>query len=172
MKIAIVDVETTGLDIGTHEIIEIGAIVFDDKDFKIIDTVDLKVKPEHPENSDPKALVVNGYNETDWQDAIPLSDAMKIFVEKTNGAMFCAHNMAFDYHFINIALKKCGIENKMDYHNIDIFTLAWAKIPHEKIHRWGLKTICEYLEIPPEPAVHRGINGAMAEYEVYKKLMQ
>lgn len=172
MKIAVIDLETTGLDVDTNEIIEIGGVIFDDTDFKIIDTIDLKVKPEHPEIHHPKAYEVNGYNEADWKDALPLYEAMKIFKEKTEGCMFCAHNIAYDYNFVQKAFAKTGLENKMDYHNIDIFTLAWAKIPHDEMPRWGLKAICEYLQIPPEPAIHRGINGAMAEYEVYKKLMQ
>lgn len=172
MRIAITDVETSGLYADKHEIVEIGLVVFDDQTFEILDTMDVKVKPEHPEDFDPKALQVNGYNEEDWKDSIPLPDAMKVFIEKTEGCMFCAHNMIFDFGFIEQALKKSGLENKFDKHRIDIFTLAWSKIPHNKMTKWSLKTICEYLQIPPEPAVHRGINGAMVEYEVYKKLMQ
>ncbi len=172
MKIAITDIETSGLDVDVHEIIEIGLVVFDDETFEILDTMNVKVKPEHPEIFDPIAKQVNGYNDEDWKDAIPLADALKIFVSKTVGCRFCAHNMILDFSFIEKSLKRFGIENTMDYHKIDILSLAWAKIPHDKMPRWSLKTICQYLEIPPEPAVHRGINGAMAEYEVYKKLMQ
>ena len=172
MKIAITDVETTGLLAEKHEIIEIGTVIFDDQTFEILDTIDVKIKPEHIEDADPIALQVNGYNIDDWKDAVPLSDAMRIYSEKTSGCMFCAHNMIFDFGFMEQAFKKVGLENKFDKHRIDIFTLAWSKIPHDKIPKWSLKTICEYLEIPPEPVVHRGINGAMAEYQVYKKLMQ
>lgn len=172
MKIAITDVETSGMDPVKNEIVEIGLVVFDDQTFEILDTMDVKVKPEHPENFDAIAKQINGYNENDWKDALPLSEAIKVFVQKTEGCMFCAHNMTFDFGFIEQAFKKNGLQNKFDKHQIDIFTLAWAKIPHDKMPKWSLKTICQYLEIPPEPAVHRGINGAMTEYEVYKKLMQ
>ncbi len=134
--------------------------------------MDVKVKPEHPEIFDPIAKQINGYNEKDWQEAISLEEAIKTYTDKTSGAIFCAHNMIFDYAFITKAIKKYNMVSNFDRHMVDIFTLAWAKIPHDKMIKWSLKTICEYLEIPPEPAIHRGINGAMAEYEVYKKLMQ
>ncbi len=172
MKIAITDVETSGLDATKNEIVEIGLVVFDDQTFEILDTLDIKVKPEHPENFDEIAKKVNGYNEADWKDAVSLEEAMKIYLQKTEGCMFCAHNMIFDFAFIFEAFKKTGMQNKFDKHMIDMFTLAWSKIPHNKMQKWSLKTICEYLEIPPEPDVHRGINGAMREFEVYKKLMQ
>ncbi|HBD24584.1 MAG: hypothetical protein A2566_03445 [Candidatus Zambryskibacteria bacterium RIFOXYD1_FULL_40_13] len=171
MKISIVDVETTGLDAEINEIIEIGLVVFDDQSFEILDTLDVRVKPLHPEICHPLAYARNGYTEESWRNSIPLENAMEMFKEKTNQTMFCAHNMTLDYDFISKALKKCSLENNFDRHKVDIFSLAWAKIPHDKIKSWSLKSICEYLEIPPEPEVHRGINGAMAEYEVYKKLM-
>jgi len=154
-----------------HEIIEIGLVVFDDQNFEILDTLDIKIKPEHPENFDPMAKQINGYKEEDWKEAVSLEKAMKLYADKTLGTMFCAHNAMFDYGFITKAFGKCGIKNYFDKHTIDIFTLAWSKIPHDKIEKWSLKTICQYLNIPPEPIIHRGINGAMAEYEVYKKLM-
>jgi DNA polymerase III alpha subunit (gram-positive type) len=172
MKIAITDVETTGLDSDINEIIEIGLVIFDDQTFEILDTLDVKVKPEHPEIFDPGAKQINGYDEKDWQEAMSLEQAIKIYADKTAGTMFCAHNMVFDHTFITKALNKFNLVNNFDWHMVDIFTLAWAKIPHDKMTKWSLKTICEYLEIPPEPTVHRGINGAMVEFEVYKKLMK
>lgn len=172
MKIAITDVETTGLDANINEIIEIGLVVFDDQTFEILDTLDIKIKPEHPETFDPIAKKVNGYNEKLWENSVSLEEAMKIYVSKTNDAMFCAHNVTFDYNFITKALEKSKMTNSFfNYYTIDTYSLAWSKIPHDKIESWSLKSICEYLEIAPEPEVHRGINGAMVEYEVYKKLM-
>jgi len=38
------------------------------------------------------------------------------------------------------------------------------------IENFGLERICEYLGIDPEPKPHRGINGAMKELEVLRKL--
>lgn len=173
MKITVTDVETSGLDADLNEILEIGLVVFDDQTFEILDTLSVKVIPEHPEICHPKAYEVNGYTPDKWTDAVPLSTAIKIYVEKISDTYFCAHNTTFDYSFIKKALDKNGIvaEDMIDKHKVDIFTLAWSKIPHDKMSKWSLKTICEYLEIPPEPLPHRALNDAMSAYEVYKKLM-
>ena len=72
-NIAIVDLETTGLDEQLHEIIEVGMVVVNQKTLEIIDTLDMKVRPTHPETASAKALEVNGYNEEDWIDSRPIT---------------------------------------------------------------------------------------------------
>lgn len=168
MKIAVVDCETTGLDPSKHEIIEIGCVIFDDKTFEILDTVDLKVRPRHISTADPEAIKINGYTPEKWEGALRLGAAVHILMEKADDAMFCAHNVSFDYSFI----RATGVLDSFDHHKVDLFSLAWAKIPHRKMPHWSLESICEYLGIKSEPKIHRAINGAMAGYEVYKKLMQ
>ncbi len=180
MKVSIVDVETTGLDSDINELIEIGLVVFDSETFEIFDIMDVKIKPKHPEIHHPLAYTINGYAEESWEDALPLRDAMEEYIQKVRGSTFCAHNMVVDFTFIHAALKKAQIMgpdgilvdgiNLFDRHRIDLFTFAWAKIPQNAIPKWSLKNICEYLEVPPEPTPHRAIHGAMAEYEVFKKL--
>lgn len=171
-RIAIVDVETSGLDPQKHEILEIGMVLFDADTLKTIDALDLRVKPEHPETGDPKAFVVNGYNKKDWSDCMDLTLAMTIFKARTEDATFCAHNVIFDWSFIQAASEKTGVPLNFDYHKLDLLSLAWAKIPHGKMQSWSLKTVCTYLGIPPEPKIHGGLNGAITEYKVYRALMK
>lgn len=170
-KIVIVDIETSGLDPERHEILEIGAVIFDSKTLAIIDALDLRVKPEHPETGDARAFAVNGYNAEEWADCMDLKLALYMFKVRTEGATFCAHNAIFDWSFLLKASEKTGVALHFDYHKLDLLSIAWAKIPHEKVQSWSLKTICAYLGIPPEPKLHRGLQGAMKEYEVYRTLM-
>lgn len=172
MRIALIDLETTGLDPDKHEIIEIGCVLFDDRTFEILCELDIRVIPEHIETADPKALQVNGYRPEDWKDAVPLYKALGLLRAITSEeTKFCAHNMIFDWGFLAAAMKKTGLEMPFERHRIDLFTLAWAHIPHEKMRSWSLKTICAYLQLVPEPKVHRAINGARTAYTVYKRLM-
>jgi DNA polymerase III epsilon subunit-like protein len=173
--IALVDIETTGFDANKQEIIEIGLVVFDQNTFEIKKELNLKVKPEHIESADPETIKWEGwpYNERDWADAIPLADAMKQFVEATNGTLFCSQNpAAIDWPFINEACKKTGLKHTMDYHLLDTFSIGWAKLRNtNKLKKYNLKSLAEYFHIEPEPHPHRAINGARVAYEVYKKLM-
>ena len=172
MKIAIIDVETTGLDPVKNEIIEIGAVIFDDEIAGSLQTVNIKVKPEHPEIETDGAYKVNGYKKEDWKDAVTMEQAMQILSPKVDGAIFCAYNMVFDWQFIEQACKKLFIMLPFHYRKLDLLTMAWAKLDHKKVRNWKLKSVCKALGIEPEPEEHRAINGAMTEYEVYKQLMK
>lgn len=171
--LAITDVETTGLDAQTHEIVEIGLIVVNQQTLKIIDEFEAKVKPAHIETATQYALQLNGYNDKDWTNALNLSPAMAIYAQKTKDAIFLAHNITFDWSFIFEAFRKTGVENLMDYHRLDLFTLAWAKISKlPGLSRFNLDELCKYFGVPKEPLPHRAINGVRNELEVLKRLIQ
>lgn len=172
MNIVLVDCETTGLDSQKHDIIELGFIIFCSETFKVYGKFNFKIKPERIEDANPRALEVNGYSKKDWKDAISAKEALTFFADASQGCHFMAHNCPFDWSFVEAALKKYDIPHTLNYHKLDTLSIAWSKIPHDKLQSWSLKTICTYLKIPPEPKVHRALNGAECAYQVYKKLMQ
>ncbi|MEK7669175.1 MAG: 3'-5' exonuclease [Patescibacteria group bacterium] len=168
-KIAMTDLETSGDVFGMHEILEIGLVVFDQNTFEIVDTLNIKTKPFNIANAVPAAIAKNGYKEEDWQDAVSLKEAIQQYADKTKDAIFCAYNATFDWGFMNEAFRKTGVKDRMDYHRLDLLSIAWTKSLKDK-EKWSLKTACEIFDIPSEPAVHRAINGAMTAYELFKKL--
>ncbi|TSA56819.1 3'-5' exonuclease [bacterium] len=170
-SIAITDVETTGLDFAIQEIVEIGLVVINQQTLEILDTLDIKVKPEHIKTADEFALKLNGYNKTDWENAVTLKEAMSLYGDKTKGAIFCAHNVTFDWSFIFEAFRKTGIKNQMDHHRIDLFTMIWMKLRNLDFEKFNLNVVAKHLGIPEEPMPHRAINGTMTAYEIYKKLI-
>ena len=68
-------------------------------------------------------------------------------------------------------LTSSGVPNGMDYHRLDIFTMAWAKLRGDGLPSFRLDSIAQALGIAPEPMPHRAVNGARAAYEVYRKLI-
>ncbi len=171
--LAFVDIETTGLDATTHEIIELGVVIAKMKDgeFAVIDELNLKIQPKHLENADAQALRINGYNEADWLFAIPLEDAMKEFAKKTDGAIFVAHNITFDFGFIDTAFKKTGVENKMHFHKLDTISLAFGILhTNDDPGKLSLRTLTEKYGIENKKA-HSAFADAYATYEVFKKLL-
>ena len=67
------------------------------------------------------------------------------------------------------AFRKTKTRDGMDYHRLDVLSIAWDKeLKH--LDKWNLKKACEILAIPPEPDVHAALNGAMTAYKVFKKL--
>lgn len=170
---AFIDVETTGFDSDTCEIIELGVVIAKLKDGELIvlDQLDLKIHPQHIETAEPGALRVNGYNEADWLFAVTLEDAMKSFADKTDGAIFVAHNLTFDYGFIKEAFKKTGVENNMHYHKLDTITLAFAILhTQDDMNKLSLRALTEYYGIENKKA-HSAFADAYATYELFKKLL-
>lgn len=171
--LAFVDIETTGIDREKHEIIEIGCVIAKVKDgvLTVVDQLNLKVQPRHIETAEPQALRINGYNEADWLFAVSLESAMKTFVEQTEGAIFLAHNITFDYPFIEKALTECGLENRMYFQKIDTLSLAFGILhTNDDLGKLSLRALCDQFGIENKNA-HSAFSDAYALYEVFKKLM-
>ena len=172
-SLAFVDIETTGLDRDTAEIIELGVVIakLKDNELVVIDEIDIKIAPTHIETADAVALRVNGYDPADWMFAVSIEEAMKLFAEKTAGCVFVAHNIVFDYGFIETNLKRNGIESKLHYHKLDTIALAFAVLQNnDDMGKLSLRALCEKYEIDNKKA-HSAFADAYATYEVFKKLM-
>jgi DNA polymerase-3 subunit epsilon len=171
--LAFVDIETTGFDPNKQEIIELGVVIakMNGDKLEIVDQLDLKIAPKHIENAEAGALRVNGYNEADWLFAIDLETAMKTFVKKTEGAIFVAHNVTFDYGFIDANLKRLGIENKLHFYILDTVSVAFSILrQNDDMGKISLRALCEKYGVENKKA-HSAYADALATYEVFKKLL-
>ena len=172
-KVALIDLETTGLDPVLHEIIEIGAVVFDPATLEVIDTVSVRVKPERLHDAEPKALAVNGYNARDWKSASDLAWGLSVLAGATHGATFMSYNVTFDWSFIRESVKRSReVGLAFQKQKIDLLSIAWSRIPHSSMKNWSLRAVCAYLGIEPEKDPHRAVDGAEKAFEVYKALMK
>jgi len=170
-NLAFIDIETTGLNVLTHEIIEIGVVVTT-PDLEIIEKFELKIKPKNIDNADPVSLKVNHYNEEDWVDASTLEDVMKVVSKKVKDCIMVGQNVSFDWGFLDYAFVKTKLKNSMHYHKLDTISIAWAKL-HDKVDvtHFSLRELCKYFDIKNEHA-HSALSDAYATYELYKKLME
>lgn len=175
-NLAFVDIETTGLDRRKHEIIELGLVLVkqlgeEGREFEVIGEYEYKIKPEHIETADPQSLKINGYDEGQWIFASSLADAMRDFAAKTKDAIFVAHNITFDYPFIEEAMQKVGVEDQMFYPKIDTISLAYAKLHKNlKAEKFRLQKLCEFFGVQ-NPKAHTALADAQTLFEVYKHLM-
>jgi DNA polymerase-3 subunit epsilon len=178
-NLAFIDLETTGLNPTRQEIIEIGCVVVKQvpavgrgAKLEIISEFDSKVKPEHLETAEPEALRINGYNDADWLFAVTLEQAMKVLVEKTDGAIMISHNITFDWGFLQYAFAKTKLQNKMSPVRLDLMSMAFAKLYHqEAVQRFNLKALSDYFGIKNEQA-HTAIFDIKTSIEIYKKLLE
>ena len=169
-NLAFVDIETTGLDILKHEIIEIGCVLTS-PDLEVIEEFELKIKPQRIEDADPTSLKINRYNPADWVFAYTLSEAMQVFAKKVGNFIMVGQNVAFDSGFLEHAFAKTKIGNTMHFHKLDTVSIAWAKLHRSPdLEHFSLREMCVRFGIKNERA-HTALSDARATFELYKKLM-
>ncbi|MDD5251541.1 MAG: 3'-5' exonuclease [Patescibacteria group bacterium] len=170
--IAVTDVETTGLAAGFHEIIEIGLVLLAPDDLRTISELSLKVKPRYPFRMDWGAARVNGYCERDWCEAVDLETALWRYVDLTDGAVFAAHNVNFDWSFMSHAFETTGIRHSLAPHMLCTMAMAGDRLRPHGLQSRSLKSVATFLGLPPEAEIHRAINGARLAAEIYRKLAE
>ncbi|MFW5661674.1 MAG: 3'-5' exonuclease [Oceanicaulis sp.] len=178
--LAIVDVETTGLEPGHHEMIDIGAI-YTDLDGNELGRFFVRIDPDHPERAGEIARGINGYDEARWAELgasgeAEAADAFLAFHRETTAgrtAIFTAYNAYFDRAFVDAWLAEEDRPRFRDlytYFLIDLPSVAWGRGYR------GLSggEIAADLGIAPEtddPLQHTGESGAAWNLEFYRALM-
>jgi DNA polymerase III subunit epsilon len=108
--IAIVDIETTGLNAGSDRIVEISVVRCDPgSEPKLI--LDTLVNPLRRMG----ATEIHGITDADVQDAPPFSDIADILRHALSGCVVAAYNVYFDMRFIEYELSNCGKGNSMPH---------------------------------------------------------
>ena len=120
-RLVFIDIETTGLISGYHEIIEV-AVIGDGF------TYHKKVKPLRLELADSRALAINGYTSREWRTAEEPNVIAEQLATILKGCTIVGHNPNFDMEFIEELLEKYGAKTHYDYRFIDTITLAYEHL--------------------------------------------
>ena len=177
--LALIDVETTGLDPDTHEMIDIGAIYIE-ADGRELGRFFVRIQPRHPERLDPGARAVNGYGVERWQalqalgpaDAVGRFEAFHRATAKDRRVIFTAFNVWFDQAFVARWLAREGRSWREWYHYqvLDLPSMAWAR----GLRGLSGSDIAQALGIAEEtrdPLQHDGASGAAFNLAVYRRLV-
>lgn len=166
--IILTDVETTGLDPRRHEIIDIGAIKID-QNLNVLERFATKVKPLYLGPASPDALKINGYSPETWINASHPWTAINEFQKFSADGILAAWNITFEFSFLTEMFQEYQVRNDMDYHRIDLPSIAWALII-PRLEKFSLNAVGAHFNIPPEAEPHTGIGGAEYELEVFRHL--
>ncbi len=175
-----VDVETTGLVPGYHEMIDIGVIVTD-LEGNEQDRLFLCIMPDHPQRTQAGAAAVNGFSVERWQslDCVTTELAVKQIIEfhqRVRGdkqLLFTGFNAWFDIAFIDHLFRDHGHTWRALYHYfvLDLPSMAWSL----GIQDLAGGAVSRKLALEPEtsdPLKHTGITGAESNVGIYRALLR
>jgi DNA polymerase III alpha subunit (gram-positive type) len=178
--LAFLDVETTGLVQGYHEMIDLG-LVMTDLDGGPIDSLFLRIQPEHPERLSEGARDVNAFDAEHWQSLGALTpaaaiDSLALFHQRVAGdrtVLLVAFNSWFDAAFLDHLFRSQGSSWRKLYHYfvLDVPSMAWA-IGYRDLTGGEL---ARRLGVADEPHVaedHTGITGAKLNVRIYRALRE
>ncbi len=173
MKIAFVDLETTGLDFVNDEIIEIAIVV--------VDSITEKVKEYYQffleaKRIDEEAAKINGYYVGKW--GLKADNPCKV-AEKVNRILkdvdeIFAHNAAFDRSFMSVFLAKngIGVRNQCKYF-LDTATIAFLFKKAGIFQKINLNHCLDKLNLlSMRSEKHGALEDAMLLKDVYFKLIK
>ena len=160
--IVVYDLETTGLDPETCEIIEIGAIKIEKG--TITKKFSTFVKPKSPIPAD--ASRINHITDDMVEDAPKIEDVIVDFYNFCDGCYISGYNNTdFDNKFLKKAGQKVGL--KFSNPNLDVLILARAA--RLRVNNFKLITVATALGVDLTNA-HRAYNDAFATAKVLLKL--
>jgi DNA polymerase-3 subunit epsilon len=166
------DLETTGLNPGIHEICEIGAILVSQPGYERIQTFERKVKPEHIETATPEALQINHYSAEKWADAVSLKEALTDLAALAKGSVLSGFNVTFDWAFLQIGYNQVEMPEPFYYKRFDVMSAMFAKYYNRKeFSRYSLNECCRFFGITNKMA-HTALADAEATYDVFVAMMK
>jgi DNA polymerase III epsilon subunit-like protein len=107
IRFGVVDLETSGLVAGRHRILQIGVVVVEDG--QIVDSWSTMVRLRWPlQRTGPRHI--HGITRRHLRGAPKVADALAELSRRLDGAIFTAHNAAFDATFLEMAAEQAGVE--------------------------------------------------------------
>ncbi len=161
-RYAIVDIETTGGKASRDKITEIAIVLFDGAE--IIDRWETLINPEC---YIPYGITqLTGITQEMVEDAPKFYEIAKIVIEKTENAIFVAHNVRFDYSFLREEFKRLGYT----FTRKQLCTVRLTKRAFPNLRSYGLDNLIRHFNIKVEQR-HRAMGDVMATIEVLQHIL-
>ena len=145
-----------------EKIIEIAIVLFDGK--QILDTYETLI---HPERAVPYNITrLTGINNEMLIDAPKFYEVAKKIVEMTEGAIFVAHNVRFDYQFLREEFGRLGFT----FSRKQLCTVRLSRKAFPGLKGYGLSKLIEHFNIPIKNR-HRAMGDTMATVDLLKRIL-
>jgi len=161
----VVDVETTGLSVTEHEIIEIGAVKVEEREIKSKFQALVKPKGNVPPAIEALTGISNMMLEREGRELVEVLPEFLVFVGSFPVVL---HNSAFDFGFLRSACKQCGLPL---FSNRCVDTLTLSRQLVGGVKNYQLETLLDHFGIKLG-CIHRSIEDCLLTNELYGKLIE
>ena len=162
-KYAVVDLETTGGMFKRDRITEVGIVIFDGE--KVIETYQSFVNPER--SIPPQITRLTGITNYMVMYAPKFYEIAKEIVLKTEGCIFVAHNVRFDYMFLRAEFERLGFT----YTRRQLCTCRLSRTTFTDFESHSLGNLIKQFGIQVEHR-HRALDDAKAATVVLQKCLE
>ncbi len=159
---AIIDLETTGGKASRHRIIEAAIVLSNGK--KVVNSWSSLINPE---TYIPAGITdLTGISQEMVEDAPRFFEVARKIVEMTKTCVFVAHNVRFDYGFLQEEFRRLGYS----YSRRKLCTVHLSRKNIPGLPSYSLGRLCTSLGITVENR-HRALGDAMATAEVLHRIL-
>ncbi|MDF9840282.1 MULTISPECIES: ATP-dependent DNA helicase DinG [unclassified Paenibacillus] len=163
MKFAVLDFETTGTQ-SVGEIIQVGlAIIEEDRSVSRVYGSYVKPGTSIP----PFITGLTGITDADVADAPELDEMMMELVPLLDDVVLVGHNVAFDFHFLQNALDRCGY---LPFQGRILDTIDFLKICFPSLTTYQLGAVSAHFKLTHERP-HQADSDALATALVLLKCL-
>jgi DNA polymerase-3 subunit epsilon len=161
-RYAIIDIETTGGDPRVDRITEICILLHDGQ--QVLEQFTSLVNPQM---AIPEFITrITGIDNDMVREAPKFYEIARRVVEMTQDAVFVAHNVRFDYSFVQKEFRQLGYP----FQRKQLCTVKLSRRLLPGFSSYGLRNLCEQLGITNE-ARHRAWGDAQATARLFEQLM-
>lgn len=163
MKFAVVDLETTGGLSNRDRVTEVGIVIIDNG--QITDNYQTLINPER---SIPSQITrITGIDNSMVQDAPKFYEVAKDIVLLTESCIFVAHNVGFDYGFLQAEFKRLGYT----YSRRKLCTVKLSRRLYPDLKSHGLSHLIKTFNLPMSNR-HRALDDARATAVFLQKVIK
>lgn len=162
MKLAMVDVETTGLDPKKHRVLEVAVEIVDvtSKGIHVVNTLEFRQNVDLTEPCwEPAALAVNGYHSEhpDWKGApnvhvLKDMDEVRLnwiqVAELTHALLLCSQNVPFDRDFMAAEMARVGVKPTWARRCVDLQSFSFVACVETGSEKFALHDVYRALGGP------------------------
>jgi DNA polymerase III subunit epsilon len=169
------DVETSGLNPATDEIVSLAFRLVDATTLDLIDAGQWFIHPSS--EMDPQVAAINGYSREAWdaKGAVSRADFVRGLYElfaahgfRADRPLALGYNVGFDLGFLSALIGRSRLDAALSYHSIDVLTtVAFVEHAHGRFERLRLVDSCARYGVAL-PNAHDAMGDITATVELYR----